>query len=73
MLGLTDVPITLVLGQLRATLGSLDGLHFLIHAGARYVVAICDGLRDACATLDVPTAGLGLGQQLAWYSRQLSD
>ncbi len=58
-----------VLRQLRAELGSLDGYTFEVHAGSHYVAAIAAGLRAAGATIDLPTAGLGLGQQLAWYGR----
>ena len=36
-------------------------------AGSHYTDAIAAGLREAGATIEVPTAGLGLGRQLAWY------
>ncbi|MFZ5854207.1 MAG: DUF6884 domain-containing protein [Chloroflexota bacterium] len=56
-----------VVAQLRDRLGDLGHVDFEIHAGARYVEAIADGLRAAGASVRVPTAGRSLGQQLAWY------
>ena len=60
-----------VLEALRAELGDLGEYAFDIHAGSHYVTAIAPGLRDAGATVDVPTAGLGLGRQLAWYGQRI--
>ncbi len=57
-----------VLGQLREQLGDLDGLTFEFHAGARYVEALEQGLGEAGARIDVPTEGLTMGRQLAWYT-----
>lgn len=56
-----------VVTQLRDRLGDLADVTFEIHAGARYVDAIADGLRAAGASFVVPAAGKGLGRQLAWY------
>jgi hypothetical protein len=60
---------TKVLRQLDAELGSVAGRTFEIHAGAHY----CDhglvkGLRERGAIVEQPVAGLGLGQQLEFYS-----
>ncbi len=60
-----------VVDQLRAAIGDLVGITFEIHAGARYVDAIGIRLRDAGASIEVPTAGLGLGKQLAWYGQRV--
>jgi hypothetical protein len=58
-----------VLRQLREQVGDLRGITFELHAGARYVDAIAEGLRAAGATIKLPTAGLSLGRQLAWYGQ----
>lgn len=56
-----------VLVDLRARVGDLRGVVLEIHAGSRYVSAIAADLRAAGAQVEVPTAHLRLGQQLAWY------
>ena len=58
-----------VVAALRAELGDLRGTVFEVHAGSRYVDAIEPGLRVLGAKVEVPTAGLGLGEQLGWYAR----
>lgn len=60
-----------VLAQLDRVLGDLSGLEFEIHAGAAYRdFGLVDGLAQRDATVEVPMAGLGIGQQLGAYSRQ---
>lgn len=58
-----------VLDQLRRELPNLDGWTIEIHAGARYVDAIRPGLLEQGARVMVPTAGKGLGEQLAFYGK----
>jgi hypothetical protein len=60
-----------VLEALRTDLGDVGQHSFEIHAGSHYVNAIAPGLRAAGATVDVPTAGLALGRQLAWYGQRI--
>lgn len=59
-----------VLDQLRRELGDLGRYTVEIHAGSRYVDAIAPGLAEAGARIVVPTAHLGLGQQLAFYDKE---
>lgn len=54
-------------------LGPLDRYVFEIHAGNRYVEAIGPGLARAGARYVVPTAGKGLGQQLAFYASHRAE
>ncbi len=56
-----------VLAQLHAELPELDGWTIEIHAGGRYVDAIRPGLLEQGSSVMVPTAGMGLGEQLAFY------
>lgn len=57
-----------VVAALDLRLGGLAGTTVEVHAGARYVDAIRRPLEAHGARLVVPTAGLGLGRQLQWYS-----
>ena len=60
---------TSVLSQLDAELGSCAGLTFEIHAGASYAdYGLVDGLMARGAVVERPCAGLGMGQQLAFYA-----
>lgn len=47
--------------------GSLQGRTVEVHAGAAYVDAIREPLNGLGAQVVVPTAGLSIGRQLAWY------
>lgn len=50
-------------------LAELEGMEFEIHAGRDYWgFGLADGLGDRGATVDIPTEGLSLGKQLAFYS-----
>jgi hypothetical protein len=61
----------LVRGQLCLRYGQLTGTTFELHAGAVYVKALRPLLEQDGATVETPLAGLGIGQQLAWYNRRL--
>jgi hypothetical protein len=75
-LALTDMPVAArrdwsshVLAALTEELGELAAYDYEVHAGAAYTDhGLVDGLRDAGASVDLPVAGLSLGQQLAWYA-----
>ncbi|HEY5386789.1 MAG TPA: hypothetical protein VIL79_02700, partial [Thermoleophilia bacterium] len=57
-----------VLAQLEVELGDLDGLEFEIHAGASYTnEGLVRGLRTRGAAVELPSAGLGEAQELAFY------
>ena len=57
-----------VLTQLEAELGAVDGLAFEIHAGASYTnEGLVRGLRARTAAVELPAAGLGEAQELAFY------
>ena len=57
-----------VLTQLEAELGAVDGLAFEIHAGASYTnEGLVRGLRSRGAVVELPAAGLGEAQELAFY------
>jgi hypothetical protein len=57
-----------VLTQLETELGALKGLTFEIHAGASYTnEGLVRGLRARGAAVDLPAAGLGEAQELAFY------
>jgi hypothetical protein len=60
-----------VLGDLKRRLHPV-GVHiFEIHAGADYFAwGLVDGLKAAGATVLIPTQGLGVGKQLAFYAQQ---
>ncbi|MEZ5125308.1 MAG: hypothetical protein R2826_03545 [Thermoleophilia bacterium] len=59
-----------VLSQIEAALGSCADRTFEIHAGANYAnFGLVDGLRERGATVEQPTAGLSLGEQLAFYAK----
>jgi hypothetical protein len=60
-----------VLAQLRNALGDIGRYDFEIHAGAAYTGhGLRSGLVSAGAGVTVPTEGLGLGRQLAFYKHQ---
>jgi hypothetical protein len=54
--------------QLVATLGSLQGVVFEVHAGAAYVDPLEPVLRARTAAVTTPVRGLTQGQHLAWYA-----
>jgi len=57
-----------VLTQLEAELGGLDGFTFQIHAGPSYTnEGLVRGLHARGAAVEIPTAGLGEAQELAFY------
>ena len=57
-----------VLAALRRELGPLTGTIFEIHAGNDYrAFGLEQGIREHGGVVRVPTAGLSLGQQLAYY------
>lgn len=56
-----------VVAELAARL-PLDGAVLEVHAGSAYRKAIAEPLRRRGARINVPLAGLRLGQQLAWYA-----
>ena len=57
-----------VLQQLDDELGSCQGVTFEIHAGTNYTdFGLVSGLRSRGAVVELPVAGLSLGQQLAFY------
>lgn len=59
-----------VLEQLDAALGDLVGTTFEIHAGAEYRDhGLMAGLLARGAHVEVPVAGLRIGEQLAFYAR----
>lgn len=58
-----------VLNQLIETVGGLSGQTFEVHAGSAYTDhGLLEGLRAAGATVELPVAGLTMGQQLARYA-----
>jgi hypothetical protein len=60
-----------VLAQLRQVLGDIGRYDFEIHAGASYTShGLQSGLASAGARVTLPTEGLSLGRQLAFYKRQ---
>jgi len=57
-----------VLSQLETELGDLKGFTFEIHAGASYTnEGLVRGLRARSAAVELPAAGLGEAQELAFY------
>lgn len=61
---------SMVLEQLTAALGNLEGVTFEVHAGAEYRdFGLSEDLLRRGATVEVPTAGLRIGEQLAFYAR----
>lgn len=49
---------------------SLVGIEFEIHAGAEYCRwGLIDGLRERGATVILPLAHMGIGEQLRWYAQ----
>jgi hypothetical protein len=59
-----------VIGQLEAALGTIGGHTFEIHAGAEYRdFGLLDELRHRGAFIEIPTEGLQIGKQLAFYTR----
>jgi hypothetical protein len=59
-----------VLRQLTERYGTLRGMTFEIHAGARYVAPIEASLLAAGARVEIPMKGRGLGLQLQWYGKR---
>ena len=58
-----------VLAALDEQIGDFVGTAVEIHAGAEYRDhGLMDGLRDRGASVEVPTAGLRLGEQLGFYA-----
>jgi hypothetical protein len=57
-----------VLTRLETELGELNGFTFEIHAGASYTnEGLVRGLRARAAAVELPAAGLGEAQELAFY------
>ena len=56
-----------VLTRLGQELGELRGVIFSIHAGHPYFRDLEPRLVEAGAIVNVPTRGMGIGQQLAFY------
>jgi hypothetical protein len=55
-------------------LGDLRGLTFEIHAGRAYTdYGVVSGLTRVGAHVELPVAGLGLGEQLSFYASARSD
>jgi hypothetical protein len=59
-----------VAADLERRVGSLEGGLFEVHAGEVYRRALEAPLRSRGASFVVPLAGLGIGQQLAWYAHR---
>lgn len=57
-----------VLDQLREVLHEHDDV--VIFAGQRYREFLLDDLRLICRRVDLPLAGLGIGQQLQWFTQR---
>lgn len=57
-----------VLDQLKEVLHETDDV--VVFAGQRYREFLLDGLRPMCRRVDVPLAGLGIGQQLQWFTQR---
>lgn len=53
--------------RLQADVGPLAGRLVEVHAGALYVDALREPVERRGGSIVVPTAGLGIGQQLRWY------
>lgn len=61
-----------VLADLRGRWEDLGACTFEIHAGSAYAHhGLVDGLRQAGARVELPVAGLRMGEQLAWYGDTL--
>jgi hypothetical protein len=59
-----------VIDQLEAALVSLGGHTYEIHAGAEYRdFGLLDELRRRGGSIEIPTEGLQIGKQLAFYTR----
>ena len=57
-----------VIQSLGRRLGSLEGHHFELHAGANYLeFGLMDALLRRGATVSWPTRGLPMGKQLGYY------
>lgn len=57
-----------VRADLRGRLEDLGACTFEIHAGAAYADhGLVDGLHEGGASVELPVAGLRMGEQLAWY------
>ena len=58
-----------VVQSLQRRLGSLQGHHFELHAGANYLeFGLVDALVRSGASVSWPTRGLPMGKQLRYYS-----
>jgi hypothetical protein len=58
-----------VVAALKRELGPLSATTFEIHAGNEYrAFGLEQGIRELGGLVNVPTAGLSLGQQLAYYN-----
>ena len=57
-----------VVGQLEDRFDPLAETTFEIHAGSLYCRAIEPGIVERGGTVTAPLAGLGIGEQLAWYA-----
>lgn len=62
-----------VASDLEQTVGPIAGMTVELHAGAVYRQALERPLEARRAILTAPLAGLGIGQQLAWYGCHASD
>jgi hypothetical protein len=61
-----------VAARLRLEIGRLAGAVVEVHAGDAYVRALAPALASSGICVNTPLADLRLGQQLAWYDRQLA-
>lgn len=62
---------TKAVADLEAEVGDLHGSRVEIHAGALYRNAVRTPLEEKGVRVVNPLAGLGIGQQLAWYDAQM--
>jgi len=62
---------TMVVGDLKRTLGNLAGMTFEIHAGTEYrEFGLHQGLEREGARVEIPAKGLRMGEQLSFYVGQ---
>ncbi len=62
---------TKVLDQLQARMTGVDRM--VILAGRRYREFLIDGIRAGCSDVEVPLAGMRIGEQLSWFKRELKQ
>ena len=63
-----------VLADLRGRWEALGACNFEIHAGSAYADhGLVDGLREGRTAVELPVAGLRMGEQLAWYRKSLDQ